>query len=207
MKQYTYIKRSISSIYVAFNEPLKAEEYNNLGETWQDYLDNKWVLLSAEQIAFKNDNPLATVEEVWNMTISPEPVIPERTIADAKEQMINNIKSYDNSLAVNGFYANGEEYWFTAEERSNFKSSIDAAKLVGMERITFYLGNQQITIGILEAEQMLAQLQLYADRCFIVTKQHIISVEEITNIEDIDNFDYMNGYPMKLTFDFQEGSL
>lgn len=48
MEQYLYIKKSIAGHFVDFAEPLSAEEYNNLGESWEDYIDNKWVLLSDE---------------------------------------------------------------------------------------------------------------------------------------------------------------
>lgn len=52
MEKYVYIKKSIAKHFVDFTEPLKAEEYNNLGETYEDYEKNKWVLLSDEQVAF-----------------------------------------------------------------------------------------------------------------------------------------------------------
>jgi hypothetical protein len=41
MEKYLYIKKSIAKHFVDFAEPLSAEEYNNLGETWEDYWDNK----------------------------------------------------------------------------------------------------------------------------------------------------------------------
>jgi hypothetical protein len=63
MEQYLYIKKSIAKHFVDFAELLKAEEYNNLGETWKDYLDNKWVLLSDEQKAFYEANPNASVKQ------------------------------------------------------------------------------------------------------------------------------------------------
>jgi hypothetical protein len=50
------------------------------------------------------------------------------------------------------------------------------------------------------AEEMLAQLQLYADQCFIVTKQHKAAVEQLTTIEEVDNFPYMEDYPPKINF-------
>jgi hypothetical protein len=79
----TYIKKSIAKQYVEFGAPLNPEEYNNLGETWQDYLDNKWVPLSNEQIAFHKANPNATVKEVWDMRITPTP---PRTLEQAKQE-------------------------------------------------------------------------------------------------------------------------
>lgn len=74
MANVTYIKKSIPKQYVEFETALSPEEYNNIGTTWQDYLDNKWVRLSNEQLAFHNEHPEASVKEVWDMEIvTPEP--------------------------------------------------------------------------------------------------------------------------------------
>ena len=45
---------------------------------------------------------------------------------------------------------------------------------------------------------MLAQIQLYADQCYMVTKQHKAAVEALDTIEGVDNFDITSGYPEKL---------
>jgi hypothetical protein len=46
MEKYVYIKKDIpQKWFIDFPEPLSPDEYNNLGETWNDYLNNKWVLL------------------------------------------------------------------------------------------------------------------------------------------------------------------
>lgn len=62
------------------------------------------------------------------------------------------------------------EGWFTANERSNYRASIDAAKLLELDNISFYVGTTAITIPTLLAERFLALIQLYADQCFMVTK-------------------------------------
>jgi hypothetical protein len=49
----------------------------------------------------------------------------------AKKQKIKEILKYDSSVEVNSFIYNGKAQWFTAEQRSNFKVSIDAAVLLG----------------------------------------------------------------------------
>ena len=124
-----YIKKSIANHYVSFEVPLKVEEYNNLGETWQDYLDNKWVLLSDEQFAFHEENPTASIKEVWDMQLNS---VHERTLDDAKREKLAQIHRYDSGDDVNAFIANGNKAWLTPAERANYKNSIDAAKLVGI---------------------------------------------------------------------------
>lgn len=204
MAQYTYIKRDIMGQFVQFPEKMKAELYDNLGSTWEDYLDNKWVLLNDEQVRFREENPSASVSEVWNMEIYVPPVH-VRTLEEAKEEMIFRIKESDNSSNVNGFVVNGTiEGWLTAEERANYNSSINAAKLLGLNEISFYVGEHLFTTTLQNAEYMLAQIQLYADQCYIVTKQHIANVNALETIEEVDNYVYTMGYPDRLRFTIEE---
>lgn len=200
MTTYTYIKINTKGNYVTLNEPLNENLYN-LGSSYEDYLANKWVLLSDEQVTFHEEHPNATVYEVWNMEMTPTP---ERTIDDAKSNMIALIDAYDSSENVNGFTVNSTvSGWLTAAERSNYKSSIDAAKLLDIETLSFYIGDLLVSVSTTLAEQMLAQVQLYADQCFIVAKQHKAAVKALTSIEEIDAYDYTSGYPAKLNFDLE----
>lgn len=199
MAKYTYIKYDIKGKFVTFDEKFNPELYNNLGETYEDYLDNKWVLLSKEQVKFHEGNPNATVKQVWDMQL-PEPYV--RTIEDAKAEMLNKINEYDNSDAVNGFTINNViPAWFTVEERSNYANSINAAELLNKETLAFYVGDNSLEVPTASAKQMLASIQLYADACFIVTKQHKVAVDQLVTIEEVDNYDYKSGYPAKLNFD------
>lgn len=197
----TYIKKSIAKQYVEFESPLNPEEYNNLGTTWQDYLDNKWVPLSNEQIAFHNEHPSASVKEVWDMQITPTP---PRTLEQAKQDKIALIESYDNSDTVNGFdIVMGENTmtaWIHPEQRANYKNSLDSAELLGLTEVHPVFNGIQLTLETAMAKMALAQIQLYADQCFIVTEQHKAAVEALDTIEAVDGYDYTLGYPEKLTF-------
>ena len=201
MAKFTYLKYDKKGNYVEFEQKFDETLYNNIGYSYEDYLANKWVLLSNAQVAFHDENPNATVYEVWNMQMTP---VPERTLDNAKDQMIATIDAYDSSDAVNSFTVNGSiEGWFTPAERSNYKSSIDAAKLVGLETLSFFVGDLLVTLPTATAEQLLAQVQLYADQCYIITKQHKSAVNALTAIEDVDAYDYTVGYPEKLNFDIE----
>lgn len=199
---YTYIKQSISKHFVTFEEPLNPEEYNNIGENWQDYLDNKWVLLSKEQATYHKENPIASVKEVWDMELTPPYV---RTLEDAKNEKIQDINDYDTSAMVNGFdiERNGEivmSSWLTPEERANYRNSIDSAELVGLTELSLYIGEMPVILPVQTAKLMLAQIQLYADQCFIVTKQHIAAVEALETVGEVDAYDISADYPNKLVF-------
>ena len=95
---------------------------------------------------------------------------------------------------------NGIGTWFEPAERSNYSSSINSAKLLGMETLTFYVGSVALTVPTAQAEQMLAAVQLYADQCFIVTKQHENTIGALDSVEAIEAYNFKTGYPEKLTF-------
>lgn len=193
-----YIKLSLKSKFLELENKL-SDSRIDIGSTYEDYLNNLWVLLSDEQVEFYKNNPTASVKEVWDMELTPAPEI---TLDEVKRNVIDAIKMYDSSTEVNAFIVNGVmEAWLTPEERSNYKSSIDAAKLVGLESLSFFINDVLLTTTPQQAELMLANIQLYADHCFIVTKQHIEAVNALETIEEVENYDYTIGYPSKLNFE------
>lgn len=200
---FTYIKRNVKSIYVTLEEELSPENYDNLGSSYADFLDNKWVLLSDEQVEFHNEHPDASVREVLNMELVTIPEPPEyvRTLEDAKREKLHEIDSYDNSEEVNSFTINNTiSAWFSSEERSGYKNSIDSAKVLGVKELSLFVGDKLITVSVEEAEYMLASIQLYADSCFMVTKRHKIEIESLESIEEVDEYNYKVGYPERLNF-------
>lgn len=132
----------------------------------------------------------------------PEPKV--RTLEDAKFEKLQEIDNYDRSDAVNSFdIVVGEDImstWLTPDQRANYKNSIDAAKLVGLEELHPVFNGTQLTLSIAAAEIALAQIQIYADKCFIVTETHKAEVNALDSIEAVDNYDITSGYPEKLNF-------
>jgi hypothetical protein len=193
---YTYIKKNHSTHFVEFDEPLSAELYNNLGTTWEDYENNDWVLLTPEQVEFYKEHPDASVEDVFNMQLTPEPSI---TLDRAKLEKIIEIEEYDGSDNVNVFdIIIGNQTistWITRETRADYKNSLDAAELLGQTEVTPVFNGQAITIPLNTAKLALAQIQLYANRCYNVTEQHKVAINAMDNIEDIEAFDITAGYP------------
>lgn len=66
-KIYTYLKGD--SGYVELNFML--DENYVTGSTYEDYLVNKWVLLTNEMVEFKKNHPSASPREVINMIELP----------------------------------------------------------------------------------------------------------------------------------------
>lgn len=197
----TYIRKNIKRYYVEFPEEIDAQYWaGKIGTTYQDFRDGKWVLLSDEQVAFHNEYPSASISEVLNMELSQSTPI-EETIENVKADKIAEIENYDSSSNVNSFTINEQiESWLTPAERANYKNSIEAAELMGIENVSFYVNDTEITLPVNTAKLMLAQIQLYADNCFIVTKQNIQAVQGLDSIEAVKAYAFESNYPAKLNF-------
>lgn len=197
----TYIRKDIKGLYIEFPQELDNEVWEDkIGTTYQDFLEGKWVLLSEEQVNFHKENPQASINEVLNMELD-EHLELERTLEIAQIEAIQKLNAYDNSDAVNGFTINGTiKAWFTVQERTNYKNSLDSAKLLGVDTLQFFVGDQALTIDTSMAERLLAMIQIYADACFIQTKKHENAIKALETIEEVDNYDFTTGYPNKLEF-------
>lgn len=195
----TYIRKSIPGYFVEFPEEIDSVYWQGkIGTTYQDFERDMWIHLSQEQVEFYHEHPYATVEEIINMALTP------RTLEQAKAEKIEQIDGYNNSDAVNSFNVVKDGVtvtdWLTPDKRSNYRNSIDAAKLVGLQNLSLYVGGMAVTLPTQTAELMLAQVQLYADQCFMVTETHKAAVNALDTIEAVDAYDNTAGYPERLSF-------
>ncbi len=126
---------------------------------------------------------------------------PTKTLNDYKQEVISNIRAYDSSDNVNGFIVNGTSAWLDNNARTSYTASVNNAELLGETSIQLMLNNVLLTLPIDDAKKMLAQISRYADKCYIVTQQHINDVKAMTDQNDIVDYDYKAGYPEKLNFE------
>lgn len=198
-----YVQKDVPNFYV------QSDQINeqSCGYTYEDFLNGKYIKLEEDQINYHIDYPQATVQQVINVAIYEDGNVTwhmadiEVTVDVAKKRKITELSDYDNSDAVNDFIINNTIHaWFTPEERSNYKSSVESAKLLGVSELSLYIGENLFTIPTQQAEIMLAQIQLYADSCFMVTKTHKINIENLDTVEAVQNYDITQGYPEKINF-------
>lgn len=194
----TYIKFDVLKHYVELNEELNEKLYN-IGETWADYLSNKWIKLSDEQVQFKVNSPKASVKEVFEMKLE-EAIIPEKTIDDYKKEKIEEVRHYDESDSVNVFYIQGLEVWLDKQTRTGLKLRFEAEIAVGKEETSLWYNNMQFPLTLENAMQMLYAIENYASTCYDNTQKHIAEIEKLEIKEDIENYDFTVGYPEKLNF-------
>lgn len=200
--EYIYIKKSVRGQYRSYPEQLDPALNNNIGSTYEDYLNDKWVLLSAEQIAFHEANPSATIEEVWNMELAQiEAEVPEvNELEDAKMRKIQDIRDYDNSPEVNSFTIGDKQMWLDFDQRSRIRTSLDAYKATGASNMTKWFDGVEYTFTIQQWEGMLNMLEIYADEALNVTEAHIAAVSALDTVEAVEAYDITANYPTKLIF-------
>ena len=145
----------------------------------------------------------------WGFVEYEDPVpTPKERLAQAKRQKVAEIEAYDSSEEVNSFLVNiGNDSvmaWFTPEQRADYKNSIDAAELLGREVVRPVINGREIELPVSVAKTALAQIQLYANKCYGVTEQHKAAVNALETVEEVEAYEYRTGYPEKLTFDVTE---
>lgn len=106
------------------------------------------------------------------------------------------IVAYDNSSNVNSFHVLGIEYWLDKSTRVGLMHLANCSS----DNMQLVLGTQVLEIPVDIAKQFLAQLEVYAGQCYLVTQKHLLAIHELKTVEDIINYDYTKGYPDKITF-------
>lgn len=183
----TYVNKNIPGNYVVMEKELDSALHNNVGNSYDHYLAGWWVLLSDGQLKFRELNPNASVEEVINMTMKVVPV-PD-PLVESKNSVLGKIKAYNTSDKVDNFTINGVvNAWFSVQERLNYKQSVEAAKLLGEEVLDFLVNGMPFSVSVANAEYMLAQIQRYADKCFMVTEKHKANVNALTSVEEVNAY-------------------
>ena len=196
---FAYIHNSIPGRVFRPAEPLTEANCDILGELAEDYERGLFVPLTDEQAAWADAHPHAKASEILTMTEDATEAL-ER----ARALKLHDIDCFDSSMAINGFTVNGVELWFTPLERANYKQSVESAKLLGVEKLSFFAGDVLLNVSTAEAERMLAMIQLYADSCYIVTRQHRKAVESLETVAEVENYDYTVNYPEKLNFEISQ---
>lgn len=115
-----------------------------------------------------------------------------------KKVKLAEVDRYDKSKHVNGFYLGEQHAWLDKATRVGLANSIAIEKAAGKTETTLYLNGVALTIGVEQAQQMLAALELYALDCYRKTEEHKVAIHAMTTIEEVENYDCTQGYPEQL---------
>jgi hypothetical protein len=194
----TYIRKSIKGYYIEFPEEIDSKYWEGkIGSTYEDFLNDKWIHLSDEQVVFHKEHPEANISQVIVMEL-PEPYV--RTLDEAKHEKIREIEDYDRSEAVNSFTIGNQTMWLTVSERQQLATQISSNEAIGRDTMTRWFNGNEFTYPIASWKQMLVALEVYAGDALNVTEAHKAVVNALNDIESVDNFDITVGYPEKLSF-------
>lgn len=106
------------------------------------------------------------------------------------------IMFYDISKNVNSFIIGDSLFWLDKNTRVGLMHLANCSQ----DNIELVLGDKVLTIPVDVAKSFLAQLEVYAGKCYLQTQKHLLAAEKLHTIEDIINYDYTAGYPDKITF-------
>lgn len=168
---FIYLKKDISNHYVEFEEMLDPELYDNIGTTYEDYKNNKWILLDEEQLAFKSEHPTATIEEIVNKALNPI------TPAQARRSKNNELSTYyyDN---YNKFTVNDEQIWLNSTQRLQKRDEVNRALAIGED--TVKIGTQNLNPNLVNQVIDLIAKQESDCQSWLTQKQLEINTAETT---------------------------
>ncbi len=104
------------------------------------------------------------------------------------------IKAYDKSSSVNSFYYNEKEYWLDKATRVGLQNLVNCSS----DNMSLVLGQEIIKLPVEKVKEFLAQLEVYAGKCYINTAKHLLAIKELKTVEDVINYNYISGYPDKI---------
>ena len=190
----TYIKSDVRKIFVEFENELSAELYSNLGTTWEDYIANKWVKLSDEQVAFRAEHPTAKVHEVWNMEMDPVHV---RDINDAKNEKKSELERHFEQH-VGDFKYNDAKVWFNAADRLVKKNEAEIAKNSGAAN---YKVQDAMELPVAEAISLFDSMSAREFECNHAVDLKKAEIEALEDMEAVDAVDVADGFPAEVNID------
>lgn len=214
--KYWYINWDAAGYYVGLNEELDPVS-NYLGGALDDYYNGAWVLLDADQIAFKQANPEASLEEVFNMELGrpEEPDVPGGEVDEldaAKQAKLGEVERKDNesnkffiSFTKGGTEVANIALWLDKDLRNSLYSITLPALLSDGETTTKLWADstppQSVEVPISWAMERLPLLEIYAKRTYDIRSSNEAAVYAAETVEAVQAIDPSSGYPNYLTFE------
>ena len=157
----------------------------------QNYFINKDS--SLESLLIRKDLCILSLKDWYVLLQQKDGIVFPKTL---KKILIHKINEYDVSSNVNSFIINGTPFWLDKNTRVGLMHLANCSQ----DNIELVLGDRVLTIPVDVAKSFLAQLEVYAGKCYLQTQKHLLAAEKLHTIEDIINYDYTAGYPDKITF-------
>lgn len=120
-----------------------------------------------------------------------------------KRLLRERILAYDSSDHVNSFTIGGYPTWLDKATRVGLKLRFEAEQRLGKTETILWQNGMRFPLplaGDISALDMLDGIELYASVCYDVTQMHLAAINTLTSVKEVKNYDYLAGYPEKLSF-------
>lgn len=211
--KYTYITKENKLTYIGLNNLLDPS-CNDIGNSYLDFLAGKWVLLSKEQMLFKEEHPDATVEEVFNMKLveKVDEDIAVNELARAKSDKLEAIYQQDSqsnkffiSVISEGKEVANSEFWMDKDLRNSLLNVTLPALQQNGDTTTRLWSNtippKSIDVPIEWALNCIPIVEVYAKKTYDLMQGNIAKVYEAQSVDEINRIDVESGYPPYITFE------
>ena len=216
--KYTYITKKNRLTYIGLNDLLDPL-CNDIGESYLDFLAGKWVLLSEEQVLFKEEHPNATIREVLDMKIAerePEPsqaeVIEAEVFNRTKDRKLDEIRAQDAksnkffiSVISEGKEVANNEFWMDKDLRNSLLNVTLPALQKNGDTTTKLWSNTipptSIEVPIDWALNCIPVVEIYAKKTYDMMQGNIAKVYAAKTVDEINSIDVESGYPPYITFE------
>lgn len=189
------------------NEQIKAENYNHVEllaggiyrvmiKTSEEVDENGMIQVATAKYTHKPTEEEVKLDYQWHVETLDKMILDQAKLTKTRE-----IKEYNSSSNVDGFYLNGVKHWLTLDERKAAELSTKAHITLGHENTEQCLGGVFYTIPCESLIYMLAELEIYALECLNHAKRQEAEVMAMTDIESVENYDVTKGYPEMLRFE------
>ena len=219
--KYTYITKKNRLTYIGLNDLLDPSS-NDIGNSYLDFLAGKWVLLSEEQVLFKEEHPNATIREVLDMKIAerePEPsqaeVIEAEVFNRAKDRKLDEIRAQDSesnkffiSVISEGKEVANSEFWMDKDLRNSLLNVTLPALQKNGDTTTKLWSNTipptSIEVPIDWALNCIPVVEIYAKKTYDMMQGNIAKVYAAKTVDEINSIDVESGYPPYITFELNQ---
>ena len=192
---------------------------NDIGNSYLDFLAGKWVLLSEEQVLFKEEHPDATIREVLDMKISenePEPsqaeVIEAEVFNRTKDRKLDEIRAQDAksnkffiSVISEGKKVANNEFWMDKDLRNSLLNvTLPALQKNGDTTTKLWSDTTpptSIDVPIDWALNCIPVVEIYAKKTYDMMQGNIAKVYASKTVDEINSIDVESGYPPYITFE------
>ena len=216
--KYTYITKRNKLTYIGLDNLLDPS-CNDIGESYLDFLAGKWVLLSEEQVLFKEEHPNATIREVLDMKIAerePEPlqaeVIEAEVFNRTKDRKLDEIRAQDAksnkffiSVISEGKKVANNESWMDKDLRNSLLNVTLPALQKNGDTTTKLWSNTipptSIEVPIDWALNCIPVVEIYAKKTYDMMQGNIAKVYAAKTVDEINSIDVESGYPPYITFE------